>query len=458
MNCLGFRFAVHSLALIIAPLLTGCGSRQGGASSSGMFSPGAARVSGEVLADGKPIARVVVVFHSKGAPPNFALTDSQGHFEVLDQNGKPALKKGTYELAFQFTDDSRILKKYSRFETCGIQAVIDKTEHSLRFDLETEKGPAQTPPTELKIFGRAGEPLAFPPATSIEESKLPDESQVIGVVVGNSARAYPLSGFFKSELIVDSLGGLPIALTWCSLCESACVWERTVDGIEVELNLAGMLWRNNMVMLSSLVAADGPKSAISYWCQFTGVELKADGSEGTRNLSRVPDCRRCTFASWKEQHPDTSVSNIAVTRRGPEYPRRTEESFMDFPAVRSDARMLSVEQVIGVNLGKLSKAYAIRDLAPRKFVVDRIGTQRIVVYYDEQSSRTSSFLVPDELKDANLELQGNRIQDGAGGAWDVVKGTSLIESSAVHLVPIDSLQTIWAAWADFFAATEIWTP
>jgi len=45
-------------------------------------------------------------------------------------------------------------------------------------------------------------------------SSLQDDEDVLGVVLGGDARAYPIGALGKSELVNDVCGGVPIAASW----------------------------------------------------------------------------------------------------------------------------------------------------------------------------------------------------------------------------------------------------
>lgn len=85
---------------------------------------------------------------------------------------------------------------------------------------------------------------------------------VIGVTVGGQSRAYPLRILIWHEIVNDRLGGVPIAVTYCPLCNTAVVFDRRLGDRELDFGTTGNLRHSDMVMY------DGPTE--SWWQQYGG--------------------------------------------------------------------------------------------------------------------------------------------------------------------------------------------
>lgn len=75
-------------------------------------------------------------------------------------------------------------------------------------------------------------PLDDPRAVSVGEAEedLSPTEPVIGLLIGGEARAYPLRVLIWHEIANDTLGGVPVAVTFCPLCNTAIVFDRRLDG------------------------------------------------------------------------------------------------------------------------------------------------------------------------------------------------------------------------------------
>ncbi len=75
----------------------------------------------------------------------------------------------------------------------------------------------------------------------------PDEP-VISVVVGLDARAYPVSTLMWHEIVNDEFNGVPLAITYCPLCNSGIVFKRTVGERVLDFGVSRKLRHSDMVM------------------------------------------------------------------------------------------------------------------------------------------------------------------------------------------------------------------
>ncbi len=85
---------------------------------------------------------------------------------------------------------------------------------------------------------------------------------VISVHLGDQARAYPLRILIWHEIVNDTVNGLPIAVTFCPLCNSAVVYDRRVDGRVLSFGTTGKLRNSDLVMYD--------RQTESWWQQFLG--------------------------------------------------------------------------------------------------------------------------------------------------------------------------------------------
>lgn len=82
-----------------------------------------------------------------------------------------------------------------------------------------------------------------PKHESIDDARdwLEGRSPVISLEVGGEARAYPLAVLIWHEIANDTLGGVPIVVTFCPMCNTALVFERELDGVVHDFGTTGNL-------------------------------------------------------------------------------------------------------------------------------------------------------------------------------------------------------------------------
>ena len=117
---------------------------------------------------------------------------------------------------------------------------------------------------------------AFVPAK--EATELSAEEPVIALEINGDARAYPFRTLIWHEIVNDTVGGEPVAVTFCPLCNSAVVFSRTIAGNVTEFGTTGKLRNSDLVMYD--------RQTESWWQQFTGQAI-VGALNGTR-LERLP--------------------------------------------------------------------------------------------------------------------------------------------------------------------------
>ena len=66
------------------------------------------------------------------------------------------------------------------------------------------------------------------------------------------------------------LENVPVSVTYCPLCYTNQVFERVIDGKEVEFGTSGKLYNSNLLMYDRLTE--------SYWSQALGLAVKGQNS------------------------------------------------------------------------------------------------------------------------------------------------------------------------------------
>lgn len=101
---------------------------------------------------------------------------------------------------------------------------------------------------------------AFVPAGEVDG--LSPQEPVIGLVLAGDARAYPLRVLIWHEIVNDTVGGIPVAVTYCPLCNAALVFDRRAGDRVLEFGTTGKLRKSDLVMYD--------RQTESWWQQFTG--------------------------------------------------------------------------------------------------------------------------------------------------------------------------------------------
>ncbi|MGE3280063.1 MAG: DUF3179 domain-containing protein [Alphaproteobacteria bacterium] len=126
--------------------------------------------------------------------------------------------------------------------------------------------------------------------------RLPAREPVISVHIAGEARAYPLRILMWHEIVNDSIGGMPIAVTYCPLCDSSIVFDRRVTGRVLSFGTTGKLRHSGLVMYD--------RETESWWQQFLGQAIVGDLVN--HQLARLP-ARIESFERFAQRFPDGKV-------------------------------------------------------------------------------------------------------------------------------------------------------
>ncbi len=143
---------------------------------------------------------------------------------------------------------------------------------------------------------RAVDEPRFDPVTR-PRLKLLASDPVIAFVHKGIARAYPLAILARHEIVNDKLADLPVAVTYCPLCNAAIVFRRVLpDGTVTTFGTTGRLRNSDLVMYD--------RATETFWQQFTGRGLV--GRFAGAHLARLP-ARIMSFARFRAEHPTGEV-------------------------------------------------------------------------------------------------------------------------------------------------------
>jgi hypothetical protein len=171
----------------------------------------------------------------------------------------------------------------------------DFTKHSVPLDEIISGGPPKD-----------GIPsIDDPKFVPVAEAELPDREPVIGLIVDGDARAYPLRILIWHEIVNDVIGSVPVAVTYCPLCNTGLVFDRRVGDRVLEFGTTGKLRHSDLVMYD--------RTTESWWQQFLGEAIVGELT-GTQ-LTILP-ARLESFAGFKERAPDGRVQVPRSDARG----------------------------------------------------------------------------------------------------------------------------------------------
>jgi len=169
----------------------------------------------------------------------------------------------------------------------------DFSKHSVPFAEIKSGGPAKDgiPSIDTPRFEQLdhGKPIGW-------SAGLVGVEPVIALSIDRDARAYPLRVLIWHEIANDTVGRVPVTVTYCPLCNAALVLERMVDGRVLDFGTTGKLRHSDLVMYD--------RQTESWWQQFTGEAIV--GTLTGHRLRLIP-ARLESFERFQQRFPRGQV-------------------------------------------------------------------------------------------------------------------------------------------------------
>jgi hypothetical protein len=104
------------------------------------------------------------------------------------------------------------------------------------------------------------------------------EEPVIFLEINNEAKIYPIQVLTWHEIVNDEIGGVPVAVTFCPLCNASIVFDRRFDEEVLDFGTSGRLRNSDLIMYD--------RQTETFWQQFTGQALV--GEYAGLELKKIP--------------------------------------------------------------------------------------------------------------------------------------------------------------------------
>lgn len=305
--------------------------------------------------------------------------------------------------------------------------------------------------------------------TTEQTTWLGADDPVLSLTVAGETRAYPLGIITWHEIVNDTVGGVPVAVTYCPLCNSGVAFERTVDGEETTFGVSGLLYADNLVMYD--------RATESLWPQLTGT-----ASVGTRTGTKL-EAIPMGVVGWSQftaEHPgalvlsrDTGHDRRYGTNPYVGYDEPSSAPIFPLPG-GADDRMLPKERVIGLGEGSAAVALRRSEVARLGVVAVEVDGAPVTVWHlpgqrsalgDEEiteSEEIGTVAVLDprldgEVLDFTVGADGTVTDVGTGSQWNAFGRAVAGPLQGRRLAAVLHLDTFWFAWVAFQPDTVVAT-
>ena len=266
---------------------------------------------------------------------------------------------------------------------------------------------------------------------------------VFGVEINGDARAYPLRVMGWHEMFNETIGGVPVALAYCTLCGAGILFETTVEGIDERFvfGSSGLLYRSNKLMFD--------RQTDSLWNQFTGEPVVGPLAAAGIRLRQRPVVIT-SWEKWRAAHPDTRVLSLDTGHRrdygsGVVYRDYFASDELMFPALADKGRLQPKDYVFGVRMPLAAKAWPIVSFAGDggKVINDTIGATPLVLIGDA-ATRTVRAYQRGDLRFAAGPTPAT-LAAADGSSWRIEEH-ALVAADGRQLPRVAGHIAYWFAW------------
>lgn len=288
-----------------------------------------------------------------------------------------------------------------------------------------------------------------------EDSFLQDDERVFGIYVEGVAKAYPHRIIDPHEMANDVVGGVPVSLSYCTLCGSGVLYRgdhpSRAGNKPFTFGSSGLLYRSNKLMY------DRPTNSL--WNNLTGEPVAGRLAESGIKLQMLP-LVVSTWGEWRKKHPDTLVLDVNNTGFDRDYTKSPYEEYFAspetmFPVWLDDDSLAKKEQVFTLIVNGRPKAYPIEVLKRERVTHDAIRGKEIVIVTNPESGAARAY----ESRGIRFSLaeDGTLVEDETGERWSVEE-EYLLSQGGRGLDRLPGHNAYWFGWYAFYPTTEIYEP
>ena len=279
---------------------------------------------------------------------------------------------------------------------------------------------------------------------------LEDDHVVFGISVNGDARAYPKRVLGWHEMFVDTVGGVPVAGVYCTLCGTVILFRTEHDGVNHALGTSGFLYRSNKLMYD--------RATQSLWSTMRGAPVMGP-LVGKGIVLERGSVVTTTWGEWRRRHPDTRVLSLETGyernyAEGAAYGAyfATDELMFQVPVV--DSRLKNKDEVFTVLLAEHHDrplAISADFLAANPVHRDAIEGTALVVLTDPSGANRA--YASEDVTFTGYD--GDRsARDSAGRTWTMSE-QALTDEDGRMLHRIPAQRAFWFGWYAAFPHTRL---
>lgn len=309
-------------------------------------------------------------------------------------------------------------------------------------------------------------PVFLPVQSNLE--LLPDVEPVVALEINGDARAYPIRAMVWHEIVNDTVGDVPVAVTYCPLCNSAATYERTIEGSETTFGTSGRLFASALVMYD--------RATESLWTHYNG-EAVVGVLAGARLVEHASPLM--AWGDFRDAYPTGQVLDWTQSGVDRDYGRNPYTGYDDpdntpflFRGALDD-RAQAMQRVVGLEIEGTSAAYALDGLSTGDGSATNtvVGGEPVVILWKAgQSSALDGGSINDG-RDVGSVAAFEPVVEGqtlvfehravgfvdleTGSTWSIAGEAVEGPLAGTRLTRIPHLDTFWFAWSTYQPGSDL---
>jgi len=295
-----------------------------------------------------------------------------------------------------------------------------------------------------------------------------DREPVAVVEAGGEVKAYPLQIMMWHEIVNDRVGGEPISVTFCPLCNTTLAFDRRFGDLVLDFGTTGRLRHSDLVMYD--------RQTETWWQQATGEGIIGEHAGDQLTMVAAPVL---AWSTVRDQYQGARVlsRDTGYERNYGQNPYAGYDGqrgpIARFFSGRRDERLEAMERVVALESGGEAVAVPFGELQESPVARVEVGGREVVVFWspgtasalDDRSiargrdvGSTAVFDPRASGRELSFEAVGEgRFRDEeTGSIWTItgraVEGTLVGE----QLEAVQHGNHFWFAWGVFKPDTRIW--
>lgn len=287
------------------------------------------------------------------------------------------------------------------------------------------------------------------------------------VQFNDEVRFYPLSILTRHEIVNDRYGDVPVAVTFCPLCNTALTFDRRVDGEVLRFGVSGLLRKSDLVMWDD--------ATTSLWQQISG-EAVVGELAGTQ--LEIISTAIVSYGEARDAFPQ-ALSLAQDTGFDIDYGTNPYASYSssDQPFLfdeEPDPRFPALSRVIGVSIGDIDRGYPFDLIGEERAVNDVVGETPVAVLWggDTADALDSASIAAGDAIGTGIafdrRVDGQTLTFSAAGddrftdeetssTWNLLGQAIDGPLEGEQLETVNHRNEFWFVWASFFPDGEVYS-